>query len=174
MAGGPVTVFDEYDPTYPQAFGRLAELVQALVGPTRVEHVGSTAVPGLGGRRVIDAVIVADPALHASIADQLRASGLFQDAAFAWLEPTVTTSIALRGKPYAVLLYVLDKQNVVLRGWLTTRDYLRAHPEEAARYEAIKRQILAGKHTAPWDCQKEKTPYLEELARRLGTVGEEG
>jgi hypothetical protein len=58
-AAAPVVVVD-YEPTWPQAFDRLRVLVApALAGlPARIEHVGSTAVPGLASKPIIDIDVV--------------------------------------------------------------------------------------------------------------------
>ena len=163
----PPTIFAEYDPRYPAAFGGLVDRVHETIGPAHLEHIGSTAVPGLGGRRTIDAVVVdADPERRAEIVDRLRGSGQFDDARFGWIEPTLTTWVEVAGAGYPVLLYVLSDEDPVVRGWLSTRDYLRVHPDEVFRYEAAKREALAAGDTAPWEYQQAKTPYLEALARR--------
>jgi GrpB-like predicted nucleotidyltransferase (UPF0157 family) len=62
-AAAPVVVVD-YEPTWPQAFDRLRVLVApALAGlPARIEHVGSTAVPGLASKPIIDIDVVVDSA----------------------------------------------------------------------------------------------------------------
>jgi GrpB protein len=46
MPGPPVLVFEDYDLRYPAVFDQLVSGVRALVGDVRVEHVGSTSVPG--------------------------------------------------------------------------------------------------------------------------------
>jgi GrpB-like predicted nucleotidyltransferase (UPF0157 family) len=53
----PAMSFEEYDPNYPAAFARLAESIRNAIPQADIEHVGSTSVPGLGGRPVLDVVI---------------------------------------------------------------------------------------------------------------------
>ena len=130
-----LVVFEDYDPRYPAVFGRLASAVRALVGDVRVEHVGSTSVRGLGGQRVIDAVVMhSDEARRCSITTMLLQHGEFSMSPLGWLAPTLASTISMARKSYPVLLYVLGDDNPVLRGWLACRDYWRTHPDEAAYY----------------------------------------
>ena len=66
-----------------------------------------------------------------------------------------------------MLLYVLPPDHPYLCGWRLSRDYLRAHPEEAQRYAEIKHHVIAEENITPWSYQQAKTPYLEDLARRV-------
>ena len=51
--------FIDHDALYQDAYRRLVQVVRTAVGrKVRMEHVGSTSVPGLGGRGVIDAAII--------------------------------------------------------------------------------------------------------------------
>jgi GrpB-like predicted nucleotidyltransferase (UPF0157 family) len=161
----PATSFEEYDPNYPRAFDRLAGLIRGALPSAHVEHVGSTSVPGLGGRRVLDVVILAAEADQQGWAAVLRELG-FADAPFAWIKPMLTGAVDYQGRMYPVVLYLVPEDHELYRGWVAVRDYLRAHPGEVRGYEAVKRKALAEGHTAPWDYQQAKTPHLQELAAR--------
>ncbi len=162
----PATSFEEYNPNYPGAFGHLAEVIRGALPLARAEHVGSTSVPGLGGRRVLDVVILAAEADRQRWAGVLRELG-FADAPFAWIKPMLAGTIGHQGQTYPALLYLVPEDHELYRGWVAVRDYLRAHPGEARRYEAVKRKALADGRTAPWDYQQAKTPYLQGLATRV-------
>jgi GrpB-like predicted nucleotidyltransferase (UPF0157 family) len=165
---GLVVVFEDYDPRYPAVFQRLVSAVRALLGDVRLEHVGSTSVPGLGGQRVIDAVIMqSDPGRRCWITTTLLRQGGFSMSSLGWVAPTLACSISLARNSYPVLLYVLAQDHPVLRGWLACRDYWRAHPDEAAHYAAIKRSAIAAGNTYPWTYHQAKSPYLKRLAEQL-------
>ena len=69
MAGEPVRIC-EYDPAWPSQFSELAARIQRGLGAlvVRIEHIGSTAVPGLPAKPVIDLdVIVAKATLPEAI-----------------------------------------------------------------------------------------------------------
>lgn len=117
--------------------------------PGPVEHMGSTSVPGLDGRRMIDAVVITDDDAQPAMTAVLLAAG-FTRSPFAWIDPTLTTSLKVGDLTYPALLYVLGEENPVVRGWLATRDHWRANREEADRYAQVKRAALAAGHVQPW------------------------
>jgi GrpB-like predicted nucleotidyltransferase (UPF0157 family) len=131
----------EYDPTWPGVFERLRDrLDPALAGVTHVtEHVGSTAVPGLAAKPIIDVdVVVADetavdPAVKALTAAGWRHEG---DLGIKGREAFVPPADA----PYHHL-YVVVAGSLPHRDHIDLRDFLRAHPDHAARYAALKRQL---------------------------------
>ena len=55
----PDVQYAEYDARYPVVFDRLRALVESAAPGYQLEHVGSTSVPGLGGRPIIDTALVA-------------------------------------------------------------------------------------------------------------------
>jgi GrpB-like predicted nucleotidyltransferase (UPF0157 family) len=116
---------------------------------------------------VIDAVVIATDDKQAAIVETLLAAG-FTPSRYAWIEPTLTTTVRLADLSYPVLLYVLAAEHPVVLGWLRTRDHWRANPDEADRYAQVKRAALAAGHIQPWVYQQAKSPYLDQLARRLG------
>lgn len=152
-------------PRCPQVFAQLAGQIHAVLPAAHAEHIGSTSVAGLGGRRVIDAVVIAAGDELATTTDALLDAG-FTRSPHAWIEPTLTTVLQVGETRSPVLLYVLAAEHPVLRGWLASRDHWRADPEEAGRYAQVKQAALAAGHVQPWAYQQAKTPYLEELAQR--------
>src|SRR5271168_3081806 len=68
----------EYDPMWPAAFARVAGAVQVSLGDAvlAIEHVGSTSVPGLAAKPVIDVdLTVSDPADEATYVPALESAG---------------------------------------------------------------------------------------------------
>ena len=124
---------------------RLASVLDPwLVRP--VEHIGSTAVPGLVAKPIIDMVAVVDNIEAAAAAEvPLRAIG--------WVlapEPTDYRERKLSFcRPSAELrtlhLHVVEERSMGWRGWLAFRDYLRTHPEAAQEYGELKTG-LASEH----------------------------
>lgn len=134
----PVTVHP-YDPGWVERYERARqEIEQMLAGlDVRIEHVGSTAVPGLGARNGIDILVgVRNPADTAVCVERLQHDG-FQ---YHFTEPDW---VHLSGKGCKLHL-----QPVGCTGWtelLLFRDYLRRHPEAVAEYYRLK-QDLAQEH----------------------------
>jgi GrpB-like predicted nucleotidyltransferase (UPF0157 family) len=134
----------DHDPDWSRlAREELARVAQAL-GDTaaRLEHVGSTSVPGLGAKPIIDMqVSVVDIDRMEDYVGPLEGLGyLFApDPAF----PDYHYFARPHTRPRTHHLHVCGHGSHQELRHLAVRDYLRAHPDEAARYEALKRRLVA-------------------------------
>jgi GrpB-like predicted nucleotidyltransferase (UPF0157 family) len=133
----------EPDPRWPSLYEQLRDRAVAALGDlvVRVEHVGSTSVPGLGAKPVIDLDVVIRS--RDDLPEAIR-----RLAAYGW-EHIGDLGITGReafsrppGLPTANL-YVCAEDSDELRRHCAFRDYLRAHPDEAAAYERLKRELAA-------------------------------
>lgn len=103
-----------------------------------IEHIGSTAVPGLAAKPVVDLVVVVDPAHVQSAVECLTAIGYVHRG---------NLGVAGReafGVPEGERrhhLYVSPTDSEELRAQLAFRDRLREDPALAAEYEALKREL---------------------------------
>ena len=160
-----------YDPQWPKRFGALsARLAPALIGlESRLEHVGSTSVPGLAAKPIIDAdVIVAAadvPAAIAALAPLGYAHrgelGILGRHAFTRPEGTFSHN-----------LYVCVDGCESLHNHLALRDHLRAHPDDAATYGELK-LALARRHPDDIDAYIEgKTAFIIGILSRQGMTGD--
>jgi GrpB-like predicted nucleotidyltransferase (UPF0157 family) len=130
-----------YDPGWPAVFATLcALLAPALEGlDVRLEHVGSTAVPGLAAKPIIDLdIVVASPGLVPAVVDRLAGLGYEHrgDLGIAGRE-------AFRQPedlPDHHLYVVVDGSSPYL-DHVDLRDYLRSHPAEAERYARRKHEV---------------------------------
>ncbi len=146
----------EYDPRWPELFAVEAARIRAALGEgmvVAVEHFGSTAVPGLSAKPVIDILVgvrsVAEA--RAQAVPALESLGY----AFWYDNPNPAHLFFVRGLPpngprtHHVHMIepetFRDPKNDGFLFWdrLLFRDYLRAHPDEARRYEAVKRDLAA-------------------------------
>lgn len=136
----PATV-EPYDNRWPDWFAELRDRVHAsLAGiPHAIEHVGSTSVPGLDAKPIIDIDIVipngslVTPAIHALAAAGWRHEG---DGGIPGREAFFPPA----GARYHHL-YLVVAGSKPHRDHVDLRDYLRGHPAEAARYAALKRRL---------------------------------
>ncbi|SDM78240.1 dephospho-CoA kinase [Allokutzneria albata] len=148
-AGSPKIV--DYNPEWPAAAARLIARVQAATGGAPVEHIGSTAVPGLAAKNVIDLQLGVDSLEEADkLAHALAEAGFprYPDALTDTVLPSHPDPEVWRkrvhcsadpGRP--VNLHVRVRQWPAWRYVLIFRDWLRAHPEEVAAYAAVKREL---------------------------------
>ena len=158
----PVVVVPS-DPAWPAVFESIRERIAALLGDLAVgiEHVGSTAVPGLEAKPIVDLDVVVHRAEDVPEAIRLLATvgyvhlgdlGIFQREAFR----------APAGQPRHHL-YVCPAGSAALRAHLTLRDALRNDPELAAAYGTLKRE-LAARFTHDRDSYVEgKTPFITSV-----------
>jgi GrpB-like predicted nucleotidyltransferase (UPF0157 family)/chloramphenicol 3-O-phosphotransferase len=142
----PVVIADP-DPGWPALFERLAQPVREACADlgARVDHVGSTAVPGLAAKPIVDMdVVVASDADVPAAIERLRGLGyVYQgDKGIAGREAFLWP----RGAP-AHHLYVVVEGNRPHADHLRFRDHLREHPQVASAYAVLKRD-LALRHGA--------------------------
>jgi GrpB-like predicted nucleotidyltransferase (UPF0157 family) len=141
-AGGrPAIEVVDYDPDWPVRFGRIRDRIAPVLGllAVSIEHVGSTSVPGLAVKPVIDIdVVVADAsAIPAAI-------GALDTLGYEHLgDLGVKDREAFRRPPGSEKhnLYVCLAGGEGLRNHLALRDHLRAHPDAVEAYAALKRRL---------------------------------
>jgi GrpB-like predicted nucleotidyltransferase (UPF0157 family) len=156
-----------YDPAWPaKAAAALAEVGTALGDlAVRLDHVGSTSVPGLAAKPIID-LQVSVAALEPRVAyvDPLESIGyLFVPFATA---PEYHFFGRPRERPRAVHLHVCAAGSYEELRHLAVRDHLRADPAEAARYEAVKRESARCNPEDRVAYMAGKEAFVEELERR--------
>ena len=135
-----------YDEDWPRRFEVLrAHVEPALAGVAAVvEHVGSTAVPGLAAKPVIDVdVVVAGPADARAAVEALVGAGWRHQGDLG--VPGREAFTVRPGLPEHHL-YVVVRNSPAHRDHVDLRDHLRAHPADAARY-AAERRVRAGTPT---------------------------
>jgi GrpB-like predicted nucleotidyltransferase (UPF0157 family) len=161
----------EYDPAWPSIFEELRIPVKGALGELAVaiEHVGSTAVPGLAAKPVIDMdVVIPSPADLAIVVERLATLGYAHQGDLgirgreAFLAPA--------SKP-AHHLYVCPVDGDELRRHRLFRDYLRAHPEAARRYAALKKDAARRFPDDRVAYTEAKSHFIEEVLQMAETGG---
>ena len=130
----------DYDPAWPDRFAREAAAIRALMGEeiVELEHIGSTSVPGLPAKPTVDLLLAVDtfaPLDHYSV--------LLAGLGYAH-QPHVNDSERLffwKGAPRTYHLHIVEYATWEHQRHLLFRDYLRAHPEVAGQYAALKRAL---------------------------------
>jgi GrpB-like predicted nucleotidyltransferase (UPF0157 family) len=157
---GPIDV-REYDPAWPEAYAREATRITGALGERVValEHVGSTSVPGLAAKPIIDIVLeVADSADEAAYVPDLEAAGYgLRIREPAWFEHRL-----LRGPGEHVNLHVFSAGCPETKRMIRFRDHLRANAADRELYAAAKRDLA----TREWK-------YMQQYAdAKSGVVAE--
>lgn len=133
-----------YDPNWPSLFSFAAEKVRAALSGRAflIEHVGSTAVPGLSAKPIIDMVLaVEDSKDEASYVPPLEARGFVLRAREPdWFEHRFLT---LKSGDLAWQLHVFSAGCEEIDRMLAFRDWLRANDDDRSRYESTKKALAA-------------------------------
>jgi GrpB-like predicted nucleotidyltransferase (UPF0157 family) len=155
-----------YDPRWPDVFSALRDRADAaLAGIAHVtEHVGSTAVPGLEAKPIIDLdVVVPEPAGVGPAVAALAAGGWEHegDLGIAGREAFAPPADTVYHH-----LYVVVAGRPAHLDHVELRDYLRAHPAEADRYGELKRRLAGLLETDRAAYADGKAELISELLRR--------
>src|SRR5579884_3895999 len=138
---GPVLIVD-YDPQWPALFEREARRIRAALGDRVVllEHVGSTSVPGLAAKPIIDMLLVVpDSSDEAAYVPLLEAAGyLLRIREPEWYEHRV-----FKGPDTNVNLHVFSPGCPEIDRMIGFRDRLRSHDAERELYQAAKRDLAS-------------------------------
>lgn len=166
-------IIEDYDPRWPQRFETLRARVSAVLGTlaAAIEHVGSTAVPGLASKPIIDIdVLLQSQTDLQSAIERLAAMGYAYegDLGIAGREAFRAPASEFRHH-----LYVCQPNSPAYQQHLAFRDYLRTHPEDACAYESLKRS-LAERFGSDRDAYTQgKTEFIEAILRRAEASGPE-
>ena len=160
------------DPHAPEVAGRLIALIATRWPATPAEHVGSSAVPGLAGKNIIDLLLAAEPADIAAITQALLELG-FQPqipAAFPAGRPMLWGTFRDGATDYRVHVHVVPAPSPEVAAMLGFRDALRADPRLRRRYAALKRAIVAGGPVDPVVFSNAKHDWIVAALGQLGLV----
>jgi GrpB-like predicted nucleotidyltransferase (UPF0157 family) len=160
----PIVVAD-YDDGWPSLFERLAQPVRDAVADlgAQVEHVGSTAVPGLAAKPIVDIDVVVGSGDDVPTAiERLRSLGyVYQgDKGIRGREAFLWPSGA---RPHHV--YVVVRGSRPYLDHVEFRDYLRDHPEVARDYAALKKRLADEHGEDRLDYGNAKTDFITGVMR---------
>jgi GrpB-like predicted nucleotidyltransferase (UPF0157 family) len=165
LVGGPerrAIELRDYDPAWPERFAALrAPLLEALAGvAVRIEHVGSTAVPGLAAKPIVDIQVGAErPDDEALLVPLLAPLGY---------ELRVREPQHLMFRPPArdVHLHVWKAGSPEERATLVFRDWLRHDSGDRERYAHVKRELATRDWADMDEYARAKTPVIAEILAR--------
>ena len=159
----------EHDPAWPASFEVLASRIRTALGDRalEVEHVGSTSVPGLAAKPVIDIdVAVPDPRDEASYVPDLEAVGFrLRLRERGWHEHRLLVAEDPRAN---VHVFAVDCPEAIRHRLF--RDWLIEHPDDRERYTAAKRASAMASNEAGrvvGDYNQRKQPVVREILDRM-------
>jgi len=167
----PVTLV-EYDPNWPRLFSREAERIKTAVGDRAlgIEHVGSTSVPNLLAKPIVDILlIVENSADESSYLPPLEGIGYVLRVR----EPEWHEHRMLRAQRDVVInLHVFTHDNDEVRRMLAFRDWLRNNPEDRELYAETKRKLASQKWKYVQNYADAKSKVIESIIMRAQRVKE--
>ena len=145
--GAGSIVVSDYDPNWPALFEQESTRIKRALGSftSAIEHIGSTAVPGLPSKPIID-LLVGVPSLEEAkrrcIAPLEALAYTYMPEYASWLPGELFFRKGPPG-PWTHHLHMMEPSDARWETRLVFRDYLRAHPEAAGAYANIKRALAA-------------------------------
>jgi GrpB-like predicted nucleotidyltransferase (UPF0157 family) len=160
----PIEIRD-YDPDWPRLYEREAARIHSALGDrvVRIEHAGSTAVPGLPAKPIVDLVLeVPDSADEPAYVPELAAAGY----ALRIREPDWFEHRMFKGPDTEVNLHVFTADCPEVERMLRFRDRLRANAADRELYAAAKRELAARDWTYMQEYADAKTAVVREIMER--------
>ena len=155
----------DYDPEWPRLYAREEKRVRAALGERvlRLEHAGSTSVPGLCAKPIIDMVlVVGDAADEASYVPALEAQGYVLRIR----EPDWFEHRLLKGPDTDVNLHVFSRGCGEVDRMLRFRDWLRTHAGDRDRYANAKRELAQRDWAFTQNYADAKSEVVQEIMAR--------
>lgn len=159
-------VFKVYNPSFPTLFENEKKRILSHIDVAMpIEHVGSTAVPGLGGKGIIDIAIAA------SREDIEHVSQLLQEMGYV-LQPKYSTPERLyfnadlpdpEEKTRRYHIHLTYQKSSEWKNFIAFRDRLRSHPAEAKEYGALKEKAAADANGEGEKYRKLKEPMIQKV-----------
>jgi GrpB-like predicted nucleotidyltransferase (UPF0157 family) len=157
----------DYDSEWPMAASEELGRIREAVGATavRLEHIGSTSVPGLAAKPILDLLLavgsIEPPAIYV---------GPLEDLGYLFAPDPATPDFHFFGKPpqrpRSHHVHVCEAGGEHEFRHLAVRDFLRAHSDEVARYAALKRATAARHPQDRLIYIEAKQEYMTDLEAR--------
>jgi GrpB-like predicted nucleotidyltransferase (UPF0157 family) len=158
-------VIADYDPAWPAIFEREASRIREALGDRalRVEHTGSTSVPGLAAKPIIDILLlVADSADERAYAPALQNAGYILRIR----EPEWHEHRMFKGPDTPVNLHVFSSGCSEIGRVLLFRNWLRSNAADRDLYARAKRALAQRDWQSVDDYAHAKTAVIEEIIER--------
>src|ERR1051325_5052591 len=161
----------DYDLNWPKKFETHAKIIADALGDSalRVEHIGSTSVPGLAAKPIIDIlVVVPDSADESAYLPQLEAEGYVLRVR----EPDWNEHRMFQTPEKDVHVHIYSAECPEVQRNLTFRDRLRQNTDDRRRYEQTKRELAAKEWFDMNAYADAKTEVIESIIAAEQAAGE--
>jgi len=158
-------VFRKYEMNYGKLFEKEKSTLLTFLENVEIEHVGSTAVLGLGGKGIIDIMIGVEEKKRQEVKELLQKNGYdFKEAGGDEKRLFFKKRSNSSGWTHVHVVELLGDK------WEKTlffRDYLRKNPDEAKKYSQIKKEAVLVANGDGKKYRDHKEKYIEEIVKKV-------
>ena len=155
----------DYDEAWPRLFEREAARIRGALGTKalRIEHVGSTSVPGLAAKPIIDIdLVVADSSDEGAYVPELEAAGYVLRIR----EPDWYEHRCFKGPETNVNLHTFSEGCEEVERNVAFRDWLRTHEDDRELYLSVKRELATHDWKYVQNYADAKSAVVQEILAR--------
>ena len=156
----------EYDPAAPDVAARVGALIEAAAPWSKVEHIGSTAIPGCAGKGIVDLVALYPRGSLEATRNAIDALGFQRQQAgheFPEDRPMRVGAIEFEGQLYRLHVHVVAADSDEARALRRFRDVLRADSPLRDSYQSRKRLILESGASSSLDYTHAKGEFINAV-----------
>jgi GrpB-like predicted nucleotidyltransferase (UPF0157 family) len=168
LHNAPITLVD-YDPEWPELFAHEDARIRDVLGDrvVRLEHTGSTSVPGLAAKPIIDmTLVVPDSSDESTFVPDLQAAGY----RLVIRQPEWYEHRVFKGPGTNVNLHVFSPGSPEIERMVAFRDWLRTHDDDRELYERTKRELAAREWKYVQNYADAKTAVVEGIIARAAAT----
>ena len=154
----------EYDPHTVEVARLVEKRITAVLPTVRIEHIGSTSVPGCAGKGIVDLMVIYPDGQLEAVKETLKALGFQPQTVghiFPESRPMRVGSITHKRRTYRLHVHVIAESSSEVTTLRTFRERLRADPELMAAYVARKQAIVAAGVTDPQLYTRMKSEFIQ-------------
>jgi len=155
----------EYDPKWVEKFETIKSALKKVFGnkALRIEHIGSTSIPGMKAKPLIDVLVVVQDIHHLEIEREAMITSGYQ-----WAKDYIAPGTYIfyqtgLGNSKIENIHVTQPDSYKVKQFLAKRDYFRAFPQKAKEYSDLK-EMLNKQFPGDYVAYREgKKPFLEGI-----------
>jgi len=162
-------IFKPYSTIFPKLFEKEKQRISSHIKKdVDIEHVGSTAVPGLGGKGIIDIAIETSKERLDSVSGMLKQLGYeFRPTGGTADRLFFKIDLPLQEGMQTYHIHLTYPESKIRKDMIAFRDYLKSHPEEAEKYAEFKRKAANEANEDGIKYMKLKEPVINEILAKI-------
>lgn len=167
--------FKPYNKKYAELFKKEKDRILGhCEGITLIEHVGSTAVPGLGGKGIIDIAIASPKETIENVSQSLQDLGYEFRSVWSTLERLyfiIYLEDSNSKEPQRYHIHLMTPESCELKEMISFRNYLLSHPEEMHLYAELKRKAAEEAKGDGVKYRAYKLPLIKDMLKKIREKG---